>query len=134
MSFLVPNVGEIRMLKFVTGATAPGDLSLRLYTNDKTPEEDDTVSDYTEASGYGYSSITLTGANWDFATDVDGNSTATYNSVQTFTFSGGPVTLYGYYVTDIGGNLLWAQRFSVNAVAIPAGGGDLDITPYLGLE
>jgi len=134
MSFLVPNAGEIRMLRFVTGNTAPGTLTLRLYENNKTPEEGDTVSDYTEVSGYGYSAISLSGANWDFTTDGDGVSTATYNSAQTFTFTGGPVVIYGYYITDGGGNLVWVERFSVASVTIPAGGGEIEITPYLGLD
>lgn len=121
------------MLQFVTGDDAPGILTLRLYVNNKTPEDSDTVSDYTEASGFGYSAIALNAANWDFTT-VSGVSTATYNSVQTFTFTSGPVVIYGYYVTDGGGNLIWVQRFSVASVTIPAGGGDIDITPYLGLN
>jgi hypothetical protein len=134
MSFLVPNAAEIRMLKFITGNDSPGTHVLRLYVNDHTPTDDDTVSDYTEASGLGYSSINLSTGGWNYATDVEGVSTATYGSVLTFSFSGGPVILYGYYVTDGSGFLLWAQRFSVASITIPAGGGDLDITPYFSLN
>ncbi len=64
MALVFPNIGEERILKHALNHTAPENLVLRLYTNNVTPGETDTASTYTEASGSGYSAITLTGGSY----------------------------------------------------------------------
>ena len=60
MSMLVPNILEVEIL---TSVLTPA-LTLKLYSNDKTPVAGDTSSAYTEVTGGGYSSKSPTFANW----------------------------------------------------------------------
>lgn len=127
MALRVVNVGEQLLLKRALNHTAADDVKLHLYTNDVTPSESHTVANYTEATGNGYSEIELTGSSFTVATS-DGVTTASYTE-QTFTFTGGPVSVYGYYVTDgAGTTLLWAERFTSAPYNIPADGGEIRIT------
>ena len=132
MSFVVPNDSELHMLRFITGNTAPGTLTIGLFENVITPGESDVVGSYTEPVGGGYSAQNLSGGSWTFATDT-GVSTATHTEV-TFTFTSGPYSIYGYFILDGSGNLLLAERFPSSVVTIPVGGGPIKITPILGLE
>ena len=104
---IVPNILEVEIL---TSVLTPA-LTLKLYSNDKTPAAGDTSSAYTEVTGGGYTSKALSFGNWDITSGDP--SVATYNSVQTWTFTGptdSPV--YGYYVVRVSdGHLMWAERF-----------------------
>jgi len=109
MTMIVPNILEVEAL---TTILTPS-LLLRLYSNDKTPAAGDTSSAYNEVTGGGYGSKTLSFANWNITSGDP--SVATYNSVQTWTFTGptdSPATIYGYYVVRVNdGHLMWAERF-----------------------
>jgi hypothetical protein len=142
MSLLVPDIGEILMLQYLTnmlstdGTAGPagGGRLLRLFTNNLTPAEGTTQSTITEAVGAtGYTPVTLVGSSWT-TTQVSGATTAVY-SEQTFTFTTA-VTVYGYYVTTIGGapELLWLERFSGAPFILPTGGGQIAISPRISLD
>jgi hypothetical protein len=65
MSLVVVNGGESLALQYLTNkAASPQDLVLCLYSNNHTPTDADVIGTYTEASGFGYAEITLTGASW----------------------------------------------------------------------
>lgn len=131
MALLVPDVGEGRMLRLITNAVAGESLVLRLFTSNTTPAEADTAGTYTEASGSGYSAITLTGGSWSFTEGAP--SYASY-AQQTFTFSGALGNVYGYYVTQSSsGTLMWAERFSDGPYNIANNGDQIKITPRLEL-
>ena len=133
MALLVPDVGEAEMLGRILNNTTPDDLVLRLYTNDLTPGESNVIGDYTEAAGNGYSAITLSGASWTITTTA-GSTEGTY-AQQDFVFIGGPVTVYGYHVTNNAGTILmYAERFIDGPYNIPVGGGTIKITPTIQLE
>lgn len=133
MALLVPDVGEQEMLnRILNKSTSIADVVLHLYTNNKTPAEGDVVGDYTESTGTGYGSITLSNADWTVTTTT-GTTTAEHTQV-TFTYTGAEPEIYGYYVTDGNSNLLWAERFSDGPYAIPSGGGSVKITPKIELE
>lgn len=133
MALLVPDVGEVELLSRMLNKNAPADVVLRLYTNNRTPAEADTVASYTESTGTGYSAITLTGASWTVATAA-GTTTGEY-AQQTFTYTGAEANIYGYYVTDATPtDLLWAEIFSDGPYSIPAGGGSVKITPKIELD
>ena len=124
MSLVVPNVGEDRALtKILTDA-----LTLKLYSNNVTPGEADTSASYTEVSGGGYASKSLTLANWGI---IDG--VALYNAVQSFSFTGAtaaPSVIYGYYVVDASNVLCWAERFVESVVPFtPVNGSIIYLTP-----
>jgi hypothetical protein len=128
MSLLVPNDGEEIALKLLVNKASPENLVLRLYTNDKTPAETDVASDYTEASGSGYSAITLTGANW---TVTPGAPTLASHAQQTFTITGALGNVYGYFLTQAtSGKLVWAERFSAGPYNLQ-NGDLLKVTPKL---
>ena len=105
---VVPDEGERRLLAYVVNKTAPTNLVLRLYTNslDLSTETWNSAS-LTEASGAGYSSATLTGANWTIST-VAGVTAAVYNTTVTFSFSEAR-DIQGYYLTDSSGAILWGE-------------------------
>lgn len=142
MSLLVPDIGEILMLQYLvnmistdgTAAPASGQRLLRLFTNNLTPAESTTLATVTEALGAsGYLPVTLVGSSWT-TTQTAGTTTAVY-SEQTFTFTTA-VTVYGYYVTTIYGSpaLLWLERFSGAPFILPAGGGQIAISPRISLD
>ena len=101
MALLVPDVGEVLLLKYALNHTAATDVKIKLFTNDYTPVEGSVVANFTEATAAGYAAITLTGASWTIATDT-GVTTATY-AQQTFTFTAAS-TNYGYYITNAAGS------------------------------
>jgi len=132
MALVVPNQGEQLALDAFTGKTAGQNLVLRLYSSNTTPAETDTEASYTEASGSGYSAITLTAANW---TTTPGAPTETAYAEQTFTFTGALGNVYGYYFTQVtSGKLTWAERFTAAPFAIANNGDQIKITPKLTLE
>jgi len=129
MAFLVPNEGEDFCLGKIVNSTdiASQNLILRLYENDVTPGETDTVATYTEVADGSYGEIELTGSSW---TILDG--LASY-AQQTFTI-GGAQTIYGYYITNFAGTtLVLAERFT-STITIGAGGGSVAVTPTINLD
>jgi hypothetical protein len=129
MSLLVPNQGESIALKALLNHTAPQNLVLRLYTNNKTPAETDTEADYTQASGSGYSAITLTGSSW---TVTPGAPTSAAYAQQSFTFTGALGNVYGYYLTQASSGLLvYAERFASAPINIQNNGEKINITPTI---
>ena len=131
MALLVPDTGEGIALKNFLNNTAPQDQTLKLFATNITPAETDTAGTYTEAAGGGYASKALTGANWNIVTGAP--STATYNTAQTWTFTG-PLTtnptVFGYYVIQTGsGTLMWAEA---RPSFTPANNGDnIVMTPVI---
>lgn len=144
MPLAVPNTGEVRLLEIIVGKStlagtppaSPGDeLILHLYVNQvNLADETFTADSFTEASASGYSSATLTGSNWTASTDAGtGVSTAVYSSNITFTFSVGE-DVYGYYVTNNAGQILWAEEFPSAPFALPSTGGEISIKPQVQLS
>jgi hypothetical protein len=132
MALLVPNVGEERMLRAIMNQTAPENLVLKLYTNNITPAEADTAATYTEASGFGYASVTLTPANFVFTPGAP--SDASYPQI-IFTFTGALGNVYGYYIVQAtSGILMWAERFTDGPYNIQNNGDQIKITPKITLD
>lgn len=130
MSLLVPNLGEVNALQ----KWLDQNLTLKLYSNNKTPAEGDTAADYTEVSGAGYASKTLTFANWIIQT-VTGTTSAQYNSNQDFNFTGvtsAPGTIYGYYIVDASNTLIFSERFPASVLPFsPVNGSLVRIIPKI---
>ena len=131
MALVIPNGQEEKLLDLILNQT----ISLKLYSNNRTPANTDVAADYTEVSGGGYAAISLTFANW---TSTAGSPTeATYATHQSFTFTGAsasPTTVYGYYMLDDDGLLLLAERFPTSAVPfIPKAGALIRIRPTITL-
>lgn len=134
MALVIPQEAITDSLEAFVNKTAPEDIILRLYTNDATPATASTAADFTEASGSGYSAITLIPANW--STVVPGDeitpSTTTYPAT-TFTFSAAHDGIYGYYATRAtSGRLAFAKRFTNAPLPIPGAGSTIEVEVTLG--
>ncbi len=101
---------------------------LHLYKNNHAPVHGDTVSAYTESDFVGYAAVALTawGAPYltaDFHAYID-------EVVETFTAGlvVGSQSVYGYYVTDLAGVLIWAE-LAPSPVTINAAGQTFAVLP-----
>jgi len=103
--------GETRVLQILFGSLAvDGAYYLGLYKNSAEPDENITVADLTEISGYGYARKSLARGSWT----ISGNQ-ATY-AEQTFLAQGGDWgNIYGYFITTTltgtGGKLVAIEHF-----------------------
>lgn len=133
MGLIVPNAQELEVLQNRLNTA----LTLRLYSNNLTPIGTTLAAAFTEVTGGGYVNKPLTFANW---TIVEGNPTqATYNATQEWTFTGvtgGPGTIYGYYVTrDSDSKLMWSERFPAGSLPFsPIAGSLVKILPKYAAE
>jgi hypothetical protein len=121
----------------VNKQSTTSNLNLKLYGNNGTPgDQDNAVGTfwYTEISGGGYLQKVLDGAVWGVA---NGNNCVATYTAQTWSFTGAttPNTVYGYYVTqNVGGRLMWSERFTDGPYAINNNGDAITITPRIELE
>jgi len=129
MAFLVPNEGEDFMLEKIVNYTdiASQDLILRLYENNETPGETDTVGTYTEVTDGSYAAKTLTGSSWVISDGAGSYAQQAYTIATT-------QVVYGYYITNFAGTILvLAERFA-STINIGVGGGTVNLTPTVNLD
>lgn len=132
MPLRIPNAGEVKFLESVLGVSAPGTLSIRLFTNNITPADTDVLGTYTQSTGGGYSAQNLVPASW---TITPGSPTEAVYPQITWTFTGASASLYGYYVVDTATNtLLWAERFTNGPYAITQAGDSIKVTPRITMQ
>lgn len=134
MPLVVPNEGEVLLLRYCLNMTATADAILHLYATNVSLSEGlilSGISTSEPATVAGYTQKALAGAGWTIS--VGGSTTAEYTA-QTFSMTTG-VTLYGYYVTNAANNtLLWAETFSGGPFTLPATGGVIVVTPKLSAD
>lgn len=110
MSITISNGWRAESLKRELGISPTAEVEARLFTNNKTPTDDDVLADYTEAGGGGYAAKTLNGAGY---TVTPGNP-ATATRTESWTFTGpltGNAQAYGAFFTS-GGILVGAEKFA----------------------
>jgi hypothetical protein len=130
MTIVVQNNGEGDALEYFVNRAAPQNLVLRLYTNNITPAETDTAGTYTEAAGFGYASITLTGASWGAPSEGAPSSIA--HAEQTFTFTGALGNVYGLFCTRASsGRIALSERFAGAPVVVTNNGDTIKVTPQV---
>lgn len=139
MPGVVPDEGELRMLRTVLGAVAPESLSVRLYVNDRDPALADTVADYEEMTGHGYARKTLDVSVWAYQMADAGTGTPAVALAprQTFSFpNGGAVAnVYGSIVVgETSGLLWWAVRFPNGPFRVTNPGDFVEVDPKLALR
>lgn len=121
MALVVVDTGELAFLSYIVNAD---DLIYKLYTNDVTPNETHTTTDYTECAVSGYTDMTMSGTDWVCTVNPITHADVTH----TFATN---TTLHGYFVTDnTEATLLYAERFA-SVMNIPAGGGKVVLGPRL---
>lgn len=94
--------------------------TLRLFKNDHTPVVGDVNANYTEANFSGYASFAL--GNWT-AAFVNGDGKGEIDAApHTFAHNGGATanTIYGVYVTNNAGDVIYAERFDAPRVLTTA--------------
>ena len=128
MSLVVPDTLEVEVLTTLLTSA----LTMRLYSNNFTPAHDMGPASFTEVTGGGYVTKPLTFANW--AITAGDPSQAVYNATQQWTFTGatgGPGTIYGYYVTrNSDSKIMWAERFPAGVVPFaPINGSIIKVLP-----
>lgn len=124
MANVILQQGDTDMLN-VLRADGSWAKTLRLFKNDHVPAVADVNANYTEANFSGYASFDLGAWNAAF---VNANGKGEIDAdPATFTHNGGGVsnTVFGAYVTNQAGDVIWAERFdaprlmSANGDAIP---------------
>ena len=117
MAILVPSVGDKLMLQYVLN----NNLTLRLYSNNYTPDKTSTISSFTEATesipSPAYAAIPLIFSNWTISTDPVSHLTTAAYPKQIFYFNGGKV-VYGYYITN-SSEVLYTERFTTAPFTLP---------------
>lgn len=132
---LVPSTSEQTLNKFMLGVLTPGDQRLKLFVNSYTPDDTTIAGNLTEMSTLGYAEKALTKTSWVVTAGSTGNPASAAYAVQTWTFTAGtPVTVYGYYITDVTtGLLLWVESFAAPKV-VQYAGDQIIITPIITLS
>lgn len=123
MSVIVPRPSTLAFLNAVIAALLNG-ASLCLYNTNHTPTPTDTASTFNaiEATFGGYARITLN--SWSAAFLNASNAAETDELVRVFTATGAglPQSIFGVYVLDAGGNLLYAELIPTGPVVLSAAG------------
>lgn len=105
-------------------------MNLHLYVNNLTPDLNTTLGDFTVASFTGY--LTQSVAAADFSVSTAGHlSTGIADPVAFTNSSGGPVSVYGYYLTGDDGALIGCARFDSAPLTIDDGD-SLPVVPIIG--
>lgn len=134
MTLVVPRNGEGDALSYYVNKSAPQNLVLKLFKNDKTPANGDVASDFVEADFTGYAPITLTGANW---TVTEGSPSLAAYAQQIFmsTADSQNQNIYGYYLVRAGsGRIAHAERFSNAPYNIANVDDDVKVTPKISFD
>jgi len=119
-------------LSFLNTVRLDGDClkNLRLFRNDHVPAVDDVNADYTEANFSGYAAVALGDWNAAFLNgddkgEIDGDPA-------NFAHNGGATsnTIYGVYVTNNAGDVVYAERFDAPRV-LSSATDEINYTPKL---
>lgn len=114
-------------LAVIPAATGLPD-KLKLFKNNYTPGHTTVSANLVEADFSGYVAGTLSGGAVSGTLDGSGRAFATWSPL-TFTKAGATAnTIYGYWVVDAGGVLLWVERFD-SAIVLATDGSFIQVTP-----
>jgi hypothetical protein len=103
---------------------------MRLFQNNYVPSHATILTDLTVATFGGYVQQNLAGPTIGAALDGGGRAVITWIDL-TFTRTSSPTnTIYGYYVIDETGRLLWVERFDT-PVVVDTDGIFIKLTPKL---
>lgn len=119
MSGIVPNQSKNDFLQAVISGTAMNGWKLRLFANNATISATTVLADLTEATFTGYAAVTT--ATWP-APALDGSNRGSSLNTQgqfTPTAGGGSGNIYGWYLTNSGGTVLYAvEKFASSPITV----------------
>lgn len=126
MTLKIPDAGELVILNQLRAQWGSA-LFIELYRNDYTPVDGTVLANLTVANYSGYAHQNATG--WTAAATVSAVASTTADP-KTFTVGAGGVgnSVYGYYVTDAGGALMWAERDANPPVGMNVNGDNYTVT------
>ncbi len=129
MSLTVPYTLQVATIQDILSV----DLKLKLYANNYTPGPSSVIASFTEVSGGGYTAIDLLTADWIY-TAAGITPVVARQAMKTFSFTGatgGSGAVYGYYVTNVAGSVLyWAEALPGTVVPFtPANGAAVRVVP-----
>lgn len=120
MNMVIPDEGKLLLAEWmlVTEASSFGDMEVVMYTNNYTPVDGSTSTDFTPATFTGGDPILITRAEWDAPTLVSHVAYVALPSPPTWTCTGaGPETCYGWVLYDVStSTVIAAQRFDTARV------------------
>jgi hypothetical protein len=122
-NLVVADSAEVSLLDIMKAAfNSSFALTMHLYQNSFSPYDAMTIGMFTESTFGGYSALAITG--WATPTFVSPRAVMNASALLwTATGSGLPQNVYGYYVTDGAGNLIFAQ-YDPNAPVVLVNPGD----------
>lgn len=113
MSLYINTQGRLKLLKQMLENTDEAKI-LRLYQNNWTPTEGDTVATYTTCTWGGYADVTLVAGSWNQAVGNGLIATCSYGSSPIAWTASTTGTAYGYLVFGASsGVLYWSEQFPV---------------------
>lgn len=131
MSLIVPDAAKIPWMKIWTGEKAPVTLTIKLFRNDYVPVKGTVLGSLTEATFTGYASIDLTNPVTQPALDGTDRAWVLWDLVSWTKAGATGNTIYGYWVEDDDGNLLYVERFDSGGWAMTVDGTILQFYPRL---
>src|SRR5690606_9473599 len=100
-------------LLLIQELNTPDQWVIKLFVNDYTPDADTASVDLTEATFTGYSAKNIVRSSWGSPTTEGGKAKSTYGAPFSYTMGSTGGSIYGYWVEDSSGTVLWAERFAV---------------------
>jgi len=133
MALLVPNEGKVALADFMNGGPGVSGVSIGLYQNSPTIDQDLVLADVDECDFSGYVTGTLA---MDPATLASNKGVLIANPPNAFTHDGGgPLqTVNGYYVFSSGlGVVLWIEEFAA-PIDVENNGDEIEVTAKLTVD
>lgn len=124
---VVPDDARMRILR----AALRESVTFRLFVNDVWPDLNSRAEDFEEPADLGYTAQACAPDDWEFTTDDFGKPIAEYPK-RVWTFQGAVGVIYGYYVTDRQGEILWVERFEAGPFVGRFEDDGLHVTPRIG--
>ncbi len=114
---------------FITDRLGSSNYKFRLFTNNVTPGTASVIGDFTEATFAGYAAIAANTITWAAASLVGHVAQSTGSNLVFNNTSGGAVNVYGVYVTNSSGSILYFAERDLAAPVSVANGGSYVYTP-----
>jgi hypothetical protein len=131
MAAIIPDIAKPRMSKIWTLEVAPGQLKVHLFKNNYTPDHTTVLANLTEANFTGYASADADNPVTQAALDVAGRAFVLWDMIRWTKAGATGNDIYGYWVVDSGGNLLWVERFITGVFSMNTDGSVLQFFPKL---